>query len=96
MAPWIGPTFFPKLQERFEKSFLRSFIKRIVVNKKQVTIYYNLPIPPEGKKKQSVGVLPIVTSGGAGGIRTLYLLTASLANVVTKDAFTFKMVDLCL
>jgi hypothetical protein len=33
---------------------------------------------------------------GAGGIRTPHLLTASLANVVTKDAFTFKMVDLCL
>jgi len=46
------------------KTFLRSFVKRIVVNKKQVTIYYNLPIPPEGKKKQSVGVLPIDTLGG--------------------------------
>ncbi len=52
------------------KTFFRSFIKRIVVNKKQVTIYYNLPIPPEVKKKQSVGVLPIVTPGGEGGIRT--------------------------
>ena len=59
------------------KTFLRSFIKRIVINKKQVTIYYNLPIPPEGGKQQSVGVLPIVTPGGAGGIRTRYLLTAS-------------------
>jgi len=52
------------------KAFLRSFIKRIVVNKKQVTIYYNLPIPPEEKKKQSVGVLPIVTPGGPFWTRT--------------------------
>ena len=43
------------------KTFLRSFIRRIVINKKQVTISYNLPMPPEGEKKQSVGVLPIVT-----------------------------------
>jgi len=51
------------------KISLRSFIKRIVVNKKQVTIYYNLPMPPDDKK-QSIGVLPIVTPGGAGETRT--------------------------
>ncbi len=61
------------------KTFLRSFIKRIVVNKKQVTIYYNLPIPPEEKKKQSVGVPPIVTPGGAEGTRTPDLLRAKEA-----------------
>jgi len=49
------------------KTCLRSFIKRIVVNKKQATIYYNLPIPPEEKKKQSVGVPPIVTLSGLWG-----------------------------
>ena len=61
------------------KTFLRSFIKRIVVNKKQVTIYYNLPIPPEEKKKQSVEVLPIVTPGGDRGIRTPDLCDANAA-----------------
>ncbi len=40
-------------------------------------IQYYLPMPPEGKKTQSVAVLPIETLGGAGGIRTPYLLTAS-------------------
>ncbi len=59
------------------KAFLRSFIRRIVINRKQVTIYYNLPMQPEGKKQQSIGVLPIDTLSGAGGIRTPYLLTAS-------------------
>ena len=59
------------------KAFLRSFIKRIEVDKKQVTIQYHLPLPRGGKEKVTVEVLPIVTLGGAGGIRTPYLLTAS-------------------
>jgi len=48
------------------KTFLRSFIKRIVINGENATIHYNLPMPPDGKKKQSVGVLPINIPGGAG------------------------------
>jgi hypothetical protein len=32
---------------------------------------------PHGEQTQLVGVLPMVTPGGAGGIRTPYLLTAS-------------------
>jgi site-specific DNA recombinase len=61
----------------FTKSntLLRSFIKRIVINGDRATIYYKLPMPPDGKKKQSAGILPIDTPGGAGGIRTRYLLT---------------------
>ena len=58
------------------KAFLRSFLKRIEVNKKQVIVHYNLPIPKDGKSKEQIGVLPIDTLGGAGGIRTPYLLTA--------------------
>ena len=50
------------------KAFLRSFIKRIVVNEKQVTIYYNLSLPQ--KIGRTVEVLPIDTPGGEGGIRT--------------------------
>jgi len=46
------------------KAFLRSFIKRIVLDGENATIHYNLPMPPDGKKKQSVGVLPIDTLGG--------------------------------
>jgi hypothetical protein len=51
------------------KAFLRSFIKRIEVNKKQVTVYYNLPMPQD-MSSQQVGVLPIDTLGGEGGTRT--------------------------
>ena len=59
------------------KAFLRSFIERIEVNKKQVTVRYKLPLPQRGETKEQVEVLPIDTPGGAGGIRTPYLLTAS-------------------
>ena len=52
------------------KTFLRLFIKRIVIDGEKVVIHYNLPMPPIGRKKQSVGVLPIDTPGGEGGTRT--------------------------
>jgi site-specific DNA recombinase len=58
------------------KTFLRSFVKRITIDGSIAKIQYRLPMPPDGKKTQSVGVLPIDTPGGAGGIRTPYLLTA--------------------
>ena len=58
------------------KAFLRSFVKRIVVKNDRVTVEYKLPVPPTNEKKKTV-VLPTVKLGGAGGIRTLYLLTAS-------------------
>ncbi len=58
------------------KAFLRSFVKRIEVNKKQVTVHYNLPIPQGMPLKEQVGVLPIETLGGAEGIRTPDLLRA--------------------
>jgi site-specific DNA recombinase len=61
------------------KAFLRSFIKRIEVNKGQVTIHYKLPMPPDGKIKQEVGVLPTVTLGGDRGIRTPDLCHAKAA-----------------
>ena len=59
------------------KAFLRSFVKKVVVGKEEVKLHYALPMPPDVKREQSVGVLPIDTLGGAGGIRTPYLLTAS-------------------
>jgi site-specific DNA recombinase len=46
------------------KAFLRSFIKRIEVNKKQVTVHHNLPIPQGMPSSEQVGVLPIETLGG--------------------------------
>jgi site-specific DNA recombinase len=52
------------------KAFLRSFVKRIVISGDKAKIQYRLPMPPDGKKIQSVGVLPIETLGGDRGIRT--------------------------
>ena len=59
------------------KAFLRSFVKKIVVEKEKVKLYYNLPVPPDGRKMDTVGVLPIDTPSGAGGIRTPYLRDAN-------------------
>jgi hypothetical protein len=47
------------------KAFLRSFVKRIEISKGQVTVNYTLPLPPDGRVTESVGVLPIVTFGGS-------------------------------
>ena len=58
------------------KSFLRTFVKRIVVQAAQAVIYYSLPVPPQGRTSDTISVLPMVTPSGAGGIRTPYLLTA--------------------
>ncbi len=55
------------------KAFLRSFIKRIVIDGKQVKVAHKLPLP-SGKDK--VVVLPINTFGGAEGIRTPHLFNA--------------------
>jgi site-specific DNA recombinase len=58
------------------KSFLRSFIKRIEVNKSEALIHYALPVPSCRGDMQSAVVLPIDNFGGAGGVRTPYLLNA--------------------
>ncbi|MDO9580840.1 MAG: recombinase family protein, partial [Bacteroidales bacterium] len=49
------------------KAFLRSFVKKIVVEKERVKLYYNLPVPPDGRKMDTVGVLPIDTPSGPKG-----------------------------
>ena len=69
-------SLFKEAEFTERKAFLRSFIKRIEVNKKQVTVHYNLPMPEGAKSKEQMGVLPIVTLGGAEGIRTPDLLRA--------------------
>jgi site-specific DNA recombinase len=58
------------------KAFLRSFIKRIEINKEKVKVTHKLPLPNGG---DHIAVLPIDTFGGAGGIRTRYLLNANQA-----------------
>ena len=52
------------------KSFLRSFIKRIEIDGENAKVHYILPMPPDGKTRESLEVLPMVTSGGEGGTRT--------------------------
>jgi site-specific DNA recombinase len=47
------------------KAFLRSFVRKIVVNKTEVTVHYKLPLPPEGKSEDQITVLPLDTCGGA-------------------------------
>jgi site-specific DNA recombinase len=49
------------------KAFLRSFVKKIVVEQDAVKIYYNVPVPPEGKRMEKLGVLPVDTPSGEGG-----------------------------
>jgi site-specific DNA recombinase len=50
------------------KAFLRSFVKKVIVSGEKAKIQYRLPMPPDGKRSQSVSVLPIDTPGGEGGI----------------------------
>ena len=52
------------------KAFLRSFIKRIEIDGENAKVHYILPMPPDGKMRESLGVLPMVTLGGEGGTRT--------------------------
>ena len=58
------------------KAFLRSFVKKIIIDGDKAKIQYHLPMPPNGKRTQEVEVLPINTLGGAEGTRTPYLFNA--------------------
>lgn len=48
------------------KAFLRSFVEKIIIDKGKAKLYYKLPIPPDKKRYDGVGVLPIDTPSGAG------------------------------
>ena len=61
------------------KSFLRSFIKKIVIDEDRATIYYILPGLEDISYAEDNAVLPIVTSGGDRGIRTPDLRDANAA-----------------
>ena len=49
------------------KAFLRSFVRRIEGDNRQVTLHYTLPVLPDGKSTEPVGVLPIVPLVGRAG-----------------------------
>ena len=50
------------LMER--KAFIRSFVKEVLVNEKDVVLTYTIPLPPDGMVKENVEVLPFVRHGG--------------------------------
>ncbi len=58
------------------RAFPRSFVKRMEVNGDKATADYNLPVLWSKDVNEPVSVLPIDTSGGAGGTigRTLQLV----------------------
>jgi len=45
-------------------------MKKIIINGDKAKIQYLLPMPPDGKKTQEVGVLPIEHVGGPLGTVT--------------------------
>jgi hypothetical protein len=47
------------------KGFLRSFVKKIVIDKDKAILYYKAPMPPDSRRIETVGILPIVTPSGA-------------------------------
>ena len=59
------------------KTFLKSFVKRIRKNGNTIETEYTLPLPLEKSSLGAEGVPPTVSFGGAGGIRTLYLVIAN-------------------
>jgi site-specific DNA recombinase len=61
------------------KAFLRSFIRKIVIDNDKATIYYKLPVPAQWPESEEVGVLPIVPPSGDRGIRTPDLRDANAA-----------------
>ena len=58
------------------KSFLRTFVKKIVVEKEQVIVHYYLPVPAGRNEAKITEVLPMVTPSGAEGTRTPDFLRA--------------------
>ena len=61
-----------------KKSFIRSFIKEIKVTGEQVVLTYTIPMSTKGLTEEQLPVLSIVHDGGAEGVRTPYLHTASV------------------
>jgi hypothetical protein len=59
------------------KSFIKSFVKEVVVTGDKAELKYTIPLLKEGPLEESLGVPHIVRFGGARGIRTPDLLTAS-------------------
>ncbi len=61
------------------KTFFRSFVERITIEASKARIQYRLPMPPDSKMIQYIGVLPINPPSGDRGIRTPDLCDANAA-----------------
>jgi len=46
-----------------QRSFLKSFVKRIEVDESEAKVYYTIPMPPHSVSEETVGVLPFVHHG---------------------------------
>jgi site-specific DNA recombinase len=62
-----------------QKSFIRSFVEDVKVTGMEVLLDYKMLLVPDEVNSKTAGVLDTVQYGGAGGVRTRYLLTASQA-----------------
>ena len=67
------------------KAFLRSFIKRIEIDGGSAKIHYTLPMPPDGKAKESLGVLPMVTFGWGRGDSNPHALLHWILSLVSSS-----------
>jgi hypothetical protein len=48
------------------KAFLKSFVKKIVVDKNVVKLHCSIPLPLDGNRMETLGVLLIDTPSGDG------------------------------
>ncbi len=53
-----------------QKSFIRSFVKKVQVQRQEAVITYTLPLPPDQPDDDKTGVLAFIHDGGAEGNRT--------------------------
>ena len=73
-----------------QKAFIRSFVRSIKVKRGDAQMSYTMPLPPDSLPGEPGRVLYSVRYGGAGGIRTPDLLTASqmLSQLSYSPVFT--------
>ena len=71
------------------KAFLRSLVKKIIIEKEKVKLYYNIHIPPDGhadgKEMEEVGVLTIDTPTGPCRSRTCDTLIKRYRRIVATS-----------
>jgi hypothetical protein len=64
------------------KSFIKSFVKEVVVTGNKAELKYTIPLSKDGPLAEDLEVPHIVRFGGAEGSRTPDLLTARLRSAI--------------